>query len=53
MARKKIHIMRTPEQIVARQKKLEEKQANAAKPLKINMSFGDAIKKVVNSKKRV
>jgi hypothetical protein len=50
MAQKKVHIMRTPEQIAARQKKLEENQANAAKPLKINMSFGDAIKRVAKHK---
>lgn len=52
MTQKKVRLVKTPEQLVARQKKMELKQANAAKPLKINMSFENAIRKVVKSGKK-
>jgi hypothetical protein len=47
---KKISLVKTPEQLRARKALLEQKRANAAKPLKIHMKFGDALKKVVKFK---
>jgi hypothetical protein len=47
----KINLNKTPEQLRARKAKLEQKQANAAKPLKRDMSFGEALKKVVRAKR--
>ena len=47
---KKVNLKKTPEQICIKQTILEAKHANAAKPVKVNMSFKEALHKIAHHK---